>query len=270
MAMAKSQPMSVWEDFNPDAAIPESRLKAFLVNSDMTVPRERIFTGRLMSELKLAAAMVGYHLQHYEPDVDRDGHDVVLEDEYNVSYQQLKVACGGTVEWNVRKRLLRPDVRYREHFGIERIADENPGLEVEGLQGGVIVIIPQVNDTGVLVGTQFLYTDIFILSAIAYRLIACTDAAQQKAKRLREGLTRNQEEKTVVLPKACFIATKCPESLLALMGLRSRYSSSWRLNILRYVATANDSRLRNDEDAEQQLAIAEQIKKNLAQLTCAI
>ena len=57
--MAKSQPMNVWEEFNPDAALPESRLKVFLVDSDMTVPRERIFTGRLMSDLKLAAAMVG-------------------------------------------------------------------------------------------------------------------------------------------------------------------------------------------------------------------
>lgn len=258
--------MNVWETFDPNAAIPTSALKAFLVNPDMTVPRERIFTGRLISDLKLSAATADYHLQHYEPDVDRDGHDVVFEDEYVVTYQQLKVAYGETAEWEIRKRLLRPDVRYRDYLGLERIPGQNPDVEVEGLQGGVIVIIPEVNEGGILIGTQFLYTDIFILSAIAFQLIVRQNTTVEIAKTLINKLTCSPEEKTITLRKSCFVATKCPEKLLALMGLRSRYSSSWRLNVVRYISTANNPLLKNEETDEEQRQLADLIKLNLAQL----
>lgn len=266
--MAKTRPMDIWEIFDPKKELPASKLSEFLRASDMSVPRERIFTCRLLSDLKLAAAVAGYHLQHYEPDVDRDGHDVMLEDDDRITSQQLKVVYGKTRTWEIRKRLIRPDARYGAPLGFQALTA--PGgivSEEEGIQGGVILIQPVVSKTGALDGVVYRYTDLFVLLAIKFHLIQKNKPSQLAAERslteLRNGLGRHK----IKLNRSGFVEAKSAESLLALMGLNSRYSSSWRLNLVRYVSTELDKRLIDEETKAQQQCIGKEIREDLAQIT---
>ncbi len=53
--------------------------------------RERIFFNRLSFDLMIAAARVGYHLHIYEPNVDRDGFDIIVEDEDSTRQLQTRL-----------------------------------------------------------------------------------------------------------------------------------------------------------------------------------
>jgi hypothetical protein len=55
-----------------------------------TVTRERMFFHRLYADLTLAAARAGYPLSIFEPEVDRDKFDVLLDDADNQRRIQLK------------------------------------------------------------------------------------------------------------------------------------------------------------------------------------
>ena len=57
-----------------------TQLKQFLNAPINSKTRERIFFNRLYFDIKLAAARRGYSLTVFEPEVDREGFDVVLDD----------------------------------------------------------------------------------------------------------------------------------------------------------------------------------------------
>src|SRR5579862_2551527 len=89
---------------------PQGKLRKFLNASSNTRTRERIFFHRLYYDLKIAAAARGYHLGLFEPDVDRDGFDIVLDDRDQARQFQLKSATKSskTNGWNTTLRFLRP------------------------------------------------------------------------------------------------------------------------------------------------------------------
>lgn len=266
--MPKSQPLDMWEQFDPDAPLRSSCLHDFFKDPKNSVVRERIFTHRLLSDLKVAAAMSGYHLQTYEPDVDRDGHDVVLEDDTRTVNLQLKTLYGQTRAWDIRKRLLRPDARYAHYFGIEN-ASKNPDIELqtdEGLQGGVVVIQAILRD-GMLAEIKYLYTDIFIIFAICAGLVpgknpAKTTLVSQAKNSVRIGAAADR----VTLDKTCFVHAIDSERLLALIGLSSRFSSAWRLNVPRYLCTEALVNLADGERESSMSRFAYEINANLQQL----
>ena len=55
------------------------------------VTRERIYFHKIAFDLELAAARKGYHLQLFEPEVDRDGFDIVLNDHIWERHVQVKL-----------------------------------------------------------------------------------------------------------------------------------------------------------------------------------
>lgn len=55
-----------------------------------SVTRERIFFHKLYFDLKLATARCGYALTLFEPEVDRDSYDVMLDDGDTQRRVQLK------------------------------------------------------------------------------------------------------------------------------------------------------------------------------------
>lgn len=87
-------------------------LKKFLNAPVNTVTRERMFFNKLYFDLKLAAARRGYHLSVFEPEVDRDKFDVLLDDGDNERRIQLKAfsKSSGTSQWSSNKRFMRPDI----------------------------------------------------------------------------------------------------------------------------------------------------------------
>lgn len=72
--------MNPRESFDPKKPLGPSRLAQYLREAANSVGREKTFNYRLYFDLKLAAALGNYHLQVFQPDVDKDGYDLVLED----------------------------------------------------------------------------------------------------------------------------------------------------------------------------------------------
>jgi hypothetical protein len=67
------------------------------------------------------------------------------------------------------------------------------------------------------------------------------------------------------LNRTFFLQPLTPEALLPLMGLRSRYSSSWRLNLSRYISTLRGP-LSEKEKLSENAYVAKEIVANLKQL----
>ena len=127
--------------------------------------------------------------------MDRDGHYVVLEDETRTINLQLKtIFKSSTKRWEIRKRLLRPEVHYMKTFGIALKENESPGItEItnEGLQGGVVLIEP-IEDGGELKDIRYFYSDIYVIAAISAGLVpgkakTTSDAATRLIENLKTG-----------------------------------------------------------------------------------
>jgi hypothetical protein len=83
-------------------------LSEYLNNTDNCVTRERIYFHKRAFDLQLAAARKEYHLQLFEPEVDRDGFDAVLNDGIYERHIQVKTVSGTTKSGDIRRQLLRP------------------------------------------------------------------------------------------------------------------------------------------------------------------
>ena len=79
-------------------------LRTFLNDPRNTASRERMFFNRLYFDLKLAAAARGYPLSIFEPEVDREGYDVVIDDADMQRRFQLKIFTHSfqTSVWSLR------------------------------------------------------------------------------------------------------------------------------------------------------------------------
>jgi len=86
-----------------------TELQKFLNASVNTKTRERIFFNKFYFDVKLAAGRRGYPLTMFEPEVDRGGFDVVLDDADTTRHLQLKSATrsSGTNQWVTTPRFLR-------------------------------------------------------------------------------------------------------------------------------------------------------------------
>lgn len=82
-----------------------ANLRSFFAAPDNSVTRERIFFSRLSFDLKIAAARADYHLHLYEPDVDRDGFDIIVEDEDGVGWYQTRLILDSWVVGNGAKSI---------------------------------------------------------------------------------------------------------------------------------------------------------------------
>jgi hypothetical protein len=70
----------------------------------------------------------------------------------------------------------------------------------------------------------------------------------------------------VKLKRAFFVHVRNSESLLAMLGLKSRYSSSWRLNVLKHVSMELQTGWEAGEKEACQAEYARAIDGNLRQL----
>ena len=67
-----------------------SQLEKFLLADVNSRAKESLINYKLFYDLKLSAALDGYDLSLYTPDVDRDGFDIILDDRDSVRKIQLK------------------------------------------------------------------------------------------------------------------------------------------------------------------------------------
>jgi len=168
----------------------------------------------------VAAAARGYDLLVYQPTVDSDGFDLILDDRDRLLPLQLKsVVFGGrAAKWSIHRKLLRPERHEIEWFGFE------PSPCGEGRGGGVL--LAEVSTDGISVGLSYRYTDLRILTAFWLDLIPVLPQTKARLQRLRSEL-ESQPSGKVALPKTAFVKAKSPEHLLALAGLHSRFENTW-------------------------------------------
>ena len=197
----------------------KSNLKSFLHANKTTKSREFLLTSRVIHDLMVAAAARNYDLLVYTPTVDSDGFDLILDDRDRYLPLQLKSVTGKKREWDIHRKLLRPERHEVEWFGFESSACGT------GRGGGVLLL--EVSSQECTVDVKYLYTDIHVLTAFWLDLISITTNTKKRLFKLREEL-ESTPGGIVYVPKSAFLQARTPEHLLALAGLHSRYRNSWQ------------------------------------------
>jgi len=216
-------------------------LVKFFEDKHNNASREKMFFNRLYFDLKLAAAHRNYALTVFSPEVDRDGYDVSLDDGDLDRRFQLKTVLksSATANWDIHKRVLRPSTDYARRLGFSQ---SQAGV---GLQGGVILIRIDNSDEGCPV--NYLFTDVFIISAFADGLIHDPKDGYRRtqAKNVLSKLhTLNEGKDLVSIPINLFVEVKNPSCLLAIVGLQSaEQSHQWYGTFL----SALEKNFRTDE-----------------------
>jgi hypothetical protein len=211
-------------------------LQKFLNASVNTKTRERIFFNKFYFDVKLAAARRGYPLTMFEPEVDRGGFDVVLDDADTTRHLQLKSATrsSGTKQWATTPRFLRPTL-----LDIERMQFES-SPQGEGLGGGVVLLL--IDDSSDLCPITYFYTDLFVIASLASGLIRQIGSSRRPAKQTRREqaerimhqlYTERNRSAPVKLPRGVFLEVKSPDCLLTIAGLHSlkQPAQMWSYNL---------------------------------------
>lgn len=191
-----------------------------------SVTRERIFFHKLYFDLKLAAARRGYALNLFEPEVDRDAYDVMLDDGDTQRRVQLKTVLKSakTATWKSNKRFMRLEQVYGEKLGLAPLDC--------GVGGGFVLIEIDDSDDEGRVG--YIYTDYYVIQAMANHMIheklsrrgykafgqPAKDRADFAADFMAEIHSGSARDPIQLLPKH-FIRAAGTDQLLTLLGLHA-------------------------------------------------
>lgn len=208
-------------------------LKKYFKAPRNTVTRERIFFNRLSFDLKIAAAKADFHLHIYEPDVDRDGFDIVTEDEDgHVRWLQTKAVLSSvsTSKWNISGRFLSP---------LMDIADKHGLSPMESGRGGGVILI-EIDAESTNGAVQYYYTDFSIIFAISEKYLIENKiskrgrkpkSAKDSAVEIIQNIRSNHMDFDCCIPKRLFLKLKTPEDLLGVIGYRSNTCyGSWAIH----------------------------------------
>ena len=216
----------------------KTQLETYLFAPENSHTKESLINNKLFYDLKLAAAERGYFLNLYLPEVDKDGFDIILDDQDSLTKLQLKTVMkkAPTTSWNIHKSLLRPSELYCEQLGFESSPTGT------GYQGGIILI--EVDGKNGL-DVDYYYTDIIILLGIRESIIELNSPPTDKAmNKLFSDLGSGRSHDKVAVNKNMFIKAKNPAGLLALVGLHNTENTSfWRYHIQTMVPPCNEDNL---------------------------
>lgn len=213
-------------------------LESYLFSSKNSHAKESLINNRLFYDLKLAAAENGYFLNLYLPEVDKDGFDIILDDQDNLIKLQLKTVMksASTKSWDIHKSLLRPSAHYCEELGFEFSPTGT------GYQGGVILIEITAEDG---LETEYYYTDIILILGLKEKIIEHSSPPTAKAMdKFLEKLCAGSYFEKVAVNKNMFIKANGPAGLLALIGLHNaKNTSTWRYHIKTMISSCNEGSL---------------------------
>lgn len=210
----------------------KTKLEKYLFAPKNSHAKESLINNKLFFDLKLAAAERGYFLNVYTPEVDKDGFDVIFDDQDLLAKVQLKTVMAKTTtnSWNIHKTLLRPDLYICEQLGFESSPSGT------GYQGGVILIeIEDTEEHGFQV--KYYYTDIIIICGIRDEIIKIKKAPSKEVlTTFFEEINKGKSHEKITIYKKMFLAAKNPASLLALMGMHSTENAEiFRLHVQKLV-----------------------------------
>lgn len=195
----------------------KTKLEEYLFAPENSHAKESLINNKLIFDLKLAAAERGYFLNVYTPEVDKDGFDIIFDDQDLLKKVQLKtvMAKTSTESWDIHRTLLRPDPYICEQLGFEFSPSGT------GYQGGVILIeIEDTEENGFKV--KYYYTDIIILCGLRDKIIKTNNPPSQKSLRtFINKINKGTSHEKITIYKNMFLGANNPTSLLALMGMHS-------------------------------------------------
>lgn len=197
-----------------------SDLTSFFKNPVNSVTRERLFYNRLYYDLKLAAARRGYALTTYEPEVDRDGYDIVIDDGDATRFVQLKTVLKSsrTSRWSISTRFIRPDMV---------LADGLLFTPMESGKGGAVVLIEIDLSTAEPAMTYYV-SDYALLRIMASVMGSKVGKGSKILGKRRETATKtwlsvhsNDPKHKILLTKGSFFKARDAAGVLGLLGLHS-------------------------------------------------
>lgn len=223
----------------------KTQLEKYLFDPNNSHAKESLINNKLIFDLKLAAAQREYFLNVYTPEVDKDGFDIILDDQDSLTKFQLKTVMAKTTtnSWTIHKALIRPNLYICEQLGFESSPSGT------GYQGGVILIeIEDADDNGFQV--KYYYTDIIILCGLRDQIIKTINPPSDKAiSTFIKNINNGMSHETITIYKNMFLEAKCPASLLALMGMHNTQNTgTFRFHIQKLVEPCDKKELACPKD----------------------
>ena len=207
-----------------------NKLEQYLFKPSSSSARESIINNKLIFDLKLAAAHANYFLNIYVPEVDKDGFDVIFDDQESLAKIQLKTVMrqAGTSKWSFHKRLLRPTPFRCEKLGFE-FSPHGVGDE-----GGIILIEIDASDK---FKVRYFYTDITIICGIRDSLFKLLRPPRNEViTNFFSDISMGSGRERICLSKSLFFEVANPSALLSFMGLRNDYySRMWRFHVTKLI-----------------------------------
>lgn len=223
----------------------KTKLEEYFFEAKNSHAKESLINNKLIFDLKLAAVQRGYFLNIYTPEVDKDGFDIIFDDQDSLTKVQLKtvMAKSTTNKWAIHKTLLRPRPHVCEQLGFESSPSGS------GYQGGVILIeIEETKESGFQV--KYYYTDIIILCGLRDNIINVIKAPrEQTLNTLINKVSEGMSHEKINIYKNMFLEARCPSSLLALMGMHNTKNVNvFRSHIQDLVEPCYEEKLANPKD----------------------
>lgn len=214
----------------------------FLKKSENSKVAEAIATRAIISSISLEAANMCNHIEVYTPNIDKDGYDLIVEEQEGIRKFQLKTVIGSTQKWYINRRLLRPSPYTCDRLGYSGAFDGT------GLEGGVI--LTEITEDHGKIQLCHSYTDIYIISAFEHGIISRSKTAKSKVAWNKHCELTEDVYGTVSASEGIFLKPKTDKDLLALMGLFTTVDDSiegpfrqphrWRDHVLDFGSDKSD------------------------------
>jgi hypothetical protein len=208
------------------------RLSTFLKNDRKSTARELLLTSKVKYDLMVAAAASGYDLLVYEPTVDSEGFDLILDDRASMLPVQLKSKAGKKDRWDIHRKLIRPHKSDLDAYGLHSPSHGS------GRNGGILLIEARSNTDGTDVAITYHYTDILIINLLASGVLKQKARFRSKAIGLLHNIS-SEIDGTFELPKWAFLEPKSTNDLLRLAGLSANDGNLWREHMFEYLCSEN-------------------------------
>ncbi|BDU39493.1 hypothetical protein [Vibrio nigripulchritudo] len=197
----------------------ENQLEKFFSQPKNTTRREALLLNRLSYDFQLAAAFNNYYLKVYISDVDDNGYDVIIDSEMYTKKLQVKsvMVNSSTNAWYISKGLIKPSMEN------QRRLNAWSHIDISGIEGGVVV--QQVRLENEIVHIKYFYTDIWLLTAMALGILG-SEIQEKSAIKVLASLSGFDYHEKQRIPLSLFFESRDVESLLGVMGFRTRYDLS--------------------------------------------
>ncbi|TAF75597.1 MAG: hypothetical protein EAZ53_05715 [Bacteroidetes bacterium] len=192
--------------------------------------REAIFKYAFLHDIKLGAAQFQSNLKIYEPEVDNEGCDIIIEDSRDfIRKIQLKsIYNSKTSVWYIHKNILLPAFNQMSDFGLDTILCPT--------YPGAVVLIDAKEKTKITRDNEsshksvfpqndynYLYTDINIIFLIYLGIIKGNSSSKRNAEKVISLIREQFYFDKIKVSKNLFIKVNGTASLIKLLGFCGQY-----------------------------------------------